>query len=126
LQEVTITSWQVERENKWLKKQVLSLQDDIERGQQEIITLEQTLNEGKVTIEHNLEKITKSDTTTKIEEVQATLVGTVLRESELKEQIKEAKSWAQVVNEPSTKQKEAIQKQARRQIREEKKYKKRL
>ena len=73
-----------------------------------------------MTIESNLEKITKSDTTTKMEEVQATLAGMVLRENELKEQIKEAKSWAQVVNEPSIEQKEVIQKQIKRQIREEK------
>ncbi len=39
LQEVTIISWELERENKWLKKQVLKLQDDIEREQQEIITI---------------------------------------------------------------------------------------
>lgn len=110
LQEVTITSWELERENKWLKKQVLNLQDDIKRGKQKIITIKQALNEGKVIIENNLKKITKSDTTTKMEEVQATLAGMVLRENKLKEQIKEAKTWAQVVNEPSMEQKEVIQK----------------
>ena len=79
-----------------------------------------------MTIENNLEKINKSDATTKMEEVQATLAGMVLRENELKEQIKEAKSWAQVVNEPSMEQKEVIKKQVRRQTREERRYKIRL
>ena len=48
-----------------------------------------------------------------MEEVQATLAGMVLRENELKERIKEAKSWAQVVNDPSMEQKKVIQNNSR-------------
>lgn len=52
------------------------------------------------------------------------MVDMKIRESKLMEQIKEAKSLAHVVKEPTSEQKEIIEKQVKRQMRKEKKKKK--
>ena len=119
LKEILEVSQKLERENKVLKEQVISLQNNMERGQQELITLKQELEQLKTAEEKDI-GAWKNSKASRMEEFQSTIANMEMREIKLKQQIEEAKTWAQVVKEPVVEQKESIERQIKRQIKEEK------
>lgn len=68
----------------------------MERGQQDLVTLNKELEQAKVVEE----KDTGTRTTNKeiqMEELQETIANREMKENKLRQQIEEAKPWAQIV-----------------------------
>ena len=82
----------LEGENKSLKEQISSMQVKMEIRQQEVTALKHKLEQTRITRVEKLEMVKEEDTTQR-HEIQLALADLEAKENQLKDWIKEAKSW---------------------------------
>lgn len=109
LREIIEARWNLEKENKMLKEKVISLKYNIESGHQELNNVKQEIEQTRE-VEKDNSKSVKIDIMTQLEEFQSIVQDMVARENKLKEKMKEAKFWMEVVKEPIMGEKEIIEK----------------
>lgn len=102
-----------------LKEQINKLQISMAKGEQELLSIRQVLIQMDVAGTSKPKEVAESNNS-QLKEIQSVMDSMKIKEEQLREQLEEAKSWTQVVRGSSDTQRDDIEKQVRRQLREEK------
>ena len=121
MKRVTEDNRKLAMEVKSLREQIQKLQFNMEKGEYELILLKKEVGEKRTTASTAGEgETTEGDKNPQMKNIQDAMANMEVKENQLREQIEEVRSWANIVKEPTNTSIDNIEKQVRRQIREEK------
>ena len=114
LKRVTEDNWKLATEVKSLREQIQKLQFNMEKGEYELILLKKEVGEKRTAASTMGEgEPTEGDKNPQMKNIQDAIANMEIKENQLREQIEEVRSWANIVKGPTNTSIDNIEKQVR-------------